>query len=188
MVEIAKALSLDSRIDGDVIILLDEPTSVLEQREIDLLFAIVDDLKNRASVMFISHRIDEVLNVSDRVYVLRDGKVVQEIAAAEARIHDLHQHMVGRQLDHDYYREPRQRSAGERVIIEVNNLRKQGAFEDVSFRLHEGEVLGIAGVVGSGREALARGLAGLAPLDGGEIRIGDKAVYLARRIRPLRRA
>ena len=178
MVEIAKALSLDSRIEGDVIILLDEPTSVLEQREIDLLFAIMDDLKKRASIVFISHRLDEVLKISDRVYVLRDGKVVQEIAAVDARVHDLHQHMVGRQLDHDYYREPRQRSPGERVVLEVESLRKDGAFEEVSFRLHEGEVLGIAGVVGSGREALARGLAGLAPLDGGEIRIDGKAVRL----------
>lgn len=178
MVEIAKALSLDSRIDGDVIILLDEPTSVLEQREIDILFGIMEDLKKRASIIFISHRLDEVLEVSDRVYVLRDGKVVWEIAAAAAGISDLHQHMVGRQLDHDYYREPRQRLPGERVAIEVKNLRKEGAFEDVSFRLHEGEVLGIAGVVGSGRESLARGLAGLARLDSGEITIDDKAIRL----------
>ena len=80
MVEIAKALSLDSRIKGDVTILLDEPTSVLEQKEIDLLFRIVGDLKQRASIVFISHRLEEVLEISDRVYVMRDGKVVEELA------------------------------------------------------------------------------------------------------------
>ncbi len=178
MVEIAKALSLDSRIDGDVIILLDEPTSVLEQREIEILFSIIDDLKKRASFIFISHRLDEVIQVSDRVYILRDGMVVREITAADAELHDLHQHMVGRQLDHDYYREPRQRPAGDRSVIEAKHLSKFGAFDDVSFRLHEGEVLGVAGVVGSGREVLARCLAGLDNVDAGEIRIDGRPMHL----------
>jgi len=176
MVEIAKALSLDSRIEGDVIILLDEPTSVLEQREIDILFSIIRDLKKRASILFISHRLDEVLE--DRVYVLRDGKLVQEIAAAEAKINDLHQSMVGRQLDHEYYREPRQRLAGDHVAIEVRNLSLEGAFEDVSFQLRKSEVLGIAGVVGSGREALVRCLSGLAEADLGEIAVDNQPVQL----------
>ncbi len=178
MVEIAKALSLDSRIEGDVIILLDEPTSVLEQSEIDLLFSIIRDLKKRASIVFISHRLDEVLEISDRVYVLRDGKLVQEIAAAEAKVHDLHQSMVGRQLDHEYYREPRQRLSGDHVAIEVRNLSLEGAFDDVSFQLREGEVLGIAGVVGSGREPLVRCLAGLAEADLGEIAVNNQPVQL----------
>ncbi|MGI9434780.1 MAG: sugar ABC transporter ATP-binding protein [Geminicoccaceae bacterium] len=180
MVEIAKALSLDSRIEGDVIILLDEPTSVLERREIDILFAIIADLKKRASIVFISHRLEEVLAVSDRVYVLRDGKVMQQIAAEDAKLHDLHQSMVGRQLDHDYYREPRQRLPAPKVAIEVSNLIQDGTFQDISFSLHEGEVLGIAGVVGSGREALARCLAGLAQADGGEIVIDGKPAHLGK--------
>jgi ribose transport system ATP-binding protein len=179
MVEIAKALSLDSRIDGEVIILLDEPTSVLEQREIDLLFAIIEELKQRASIIFISHRLDEVLNVSDRVYVMRDGRVVHEVASADAKIHDLHQHMVGRQLDHRYYREQRQVEAGEQVLIDARGLTRTGAFEDVSLTLHAGEILGVAGVVGSGREALARCLAGLDPADHGDIRIGGESVRIA---------
>ena len=179
MVEIAKALSLDSRIDGEVIILLDEPTSVLEQREIDILFEIVGNLKQRASIVFISHRLDEVLAVSDRVYVMRDGKVVHEVMAKDAALHDLHQHMVGRQLDHRYYREQRQRAPGERVLLDVRGLRKDGRFDDVSFKLHEGEILGIAGVVGSGREALARCLAGLDPADRGEIVVDDRPTRIA---------
>ncbi|MGI9421183.1 MAG: sugar ABC transporter ATP-binding protein [Geminicoccaceae bacterium] len=178
MVEIAKALSLDSRIDGEVIILLDEPTSVLEQREIDILFEIIRDLKQRASILFISHRLDEVLAVSDRVYVMRDGRVVHEVGAAEAELHELHRHMVGRQLDHRYYREQRQVGAGERVLLEAGDLTREGQFEGVSLSLHEGEILGIAGVVGSGREALARCLAGLEPADRGVIRIGGKQVRI----------
>ena len=179
MVEIAKALSLDSRIDGEVIILLDEPTSVLEQREIDILFEIIDDLKQRASILFISHRLDEVLAVSDRVYVMRDGKVVREVATDVAELHDLHQHMVGRQLDHRYYREQRQRSAGERVLLEAQRLGRDGQFDDVSFQLHEGEILGIAGVVGSGRETLARCLAGLEPADRGDIVVDNQPTRIS---------
>ena len=104
MVEIAKALSLDSRISGHVTILLDEPTSVLEKKEVDLLFSIVRDLRSRASFVFISHRLEEVLEISDRVYVLRDGRCVKELAAKDATVRDLHQLMVGRQLHHENYR------------------------------------------------------------------------------------
>ena len=172
MVEIAKALSLDSRIKGHVTILLDEPTSVLEQKEVDLLFRIVRDLKQRASIVFISHRLEEVLEISDRVYVMRDGKVVKELSAGQATVKELHQHMVGRQLHHEYYREARQAIPSEEAILECEGLRKDGAFENISFTLREGEVLGIAGVIGSGREDLARCLAGHAKPDGGTLRIG----------------
>ncbi|MEZ5824795.1 MAG: sugar ABC transporter ATP-binding protein [Geminicoccaceae bacterium] len=180
MVEIAKALSLDSRIEGDIVILLDEPTSVLEKREVDLLFEIVRDLRNRAAIVFISHRLDEVQAISDRIYVLRNGAAVHETKAGDASLTDLHSHMVGRSLHHEYYREQRQAEPGARRVLEVKRLARSGAFEDVSFDLHEGEVLGIAGVVGSGREALARCLAGLLPPEHGEIRIDDLPVRLDR--------
>ena len=160
MVEIAKALSLDSRIKGQVTILLDEPTSVLEQKEVDLLYQIIADLKSRASIVFISHRLEEVLHVSDRVYVMRDGKVVKELPAKQATIHELHTHMVGRQLHKEYYREARQVAPREQVVMSASNLSRNGSFSNVSFDLHAGEVLGIAGVIGSGREDLARCLAG----------------------------
>ncbi len=178
MVEIAKALSLDTRIEGDITILLDEPTSMLEQREVDLLFEIIADLKDRASIVFISHRLDEVLEVSDRVYVMRDGKVVHEMAAKDATIPDLHRHMVGRALHQEYYREARQAPPGGAVVLEVEGLAGRQGFRDVSFRLHEGEVLGIAGVVGSGREALARCLAGLEPPAAGTVRLEGRPVAL----------
>ncbi len=171
MVEIAKALSLDTRIDGHISILLDEPTSVLEQREVELLFSIIRDLKERASIVFISHRLDEVMAVCDRIYVMRDGKMVAEMPTSEATTEKLHQHMVGRQLHHEYYREQRQTAPTPEVLLEAEGLGKTGAFADVSFKLHAGEVLGVAGVIGSGREALARALAGQEAFDQGALRI-----------------
>ncbi len=105
MVELAKALTLEEQAEGHLIILLDEPTSVLEQADIDILFARVRALKARASFVFVSHRLDEVLALSDRVYVMKDGKVVAELPAAGADIHQLHQLMVGRGRQAEYYRE-----------------------------------------------------------------------------------
>jgi ribose transport system ATP-binding protein len=176
MVEIAKALSLDSRIKGDITILLDEPTSVLEKKEVDLLFEIMRDLKNRASIVFISHRLEEVLEISDRVHVMRDGKVVKEVPAGEATVKDLHQHMVGRQLHHEYYREARQAQPREKVVLECRDLGKDGAFRNISFALHEGEIIGIAGVIGSGREELARCLSGHLPSDQGTLKVNGDVV------------
>jgi ribose transport system ATP-binding protein len=175
MVEIAKALSLDSRIKGQVTILLDEPTSVLDQKEVDLLYQIVADLKSRASFVFISHRLEEVLHVSDRVYVMRDGKVVKELPAKNATVHELHTHMVGRQLHHEYYREARQSVPQDRVAMAAENLTREGSFSNVTFNLRAGEVLGIAGVVGSGREELARCLAGHTRPTSGNLAINGRA-------------
>ncbi len=176
MIEIAKALSLDTRIKGNVTILLDEPTSVLEKKEVELLFNIVADLKQRASIVFISHRLEEVLDISDRVYVMRDGKVVKELPAKNATVKDLHQLMVGRQLQHEYYREQRQSPPSDKIILECDGLAKTGMFSGVSFTLHEGEVLGIAGVIGSGREDVARCLAGHAKIDSGTMKVNGAVV------------
>ena len=178
MIEIAKALSLDGRIPGEIVILLDEPTSVLERREVDLLFDIIGELKSRASIVFISHRLEEVLEVSDRVYVLKDGQVVHQTKSSDATITELHHHMVGRQLDHEYYREQKQRDEVGTILLEVQNLSLEGEFEDVSFNLAEGQILGIAGVVGSGRESLARCLAGLKQPDGGSVKVNGESVRL----------
>jgi len=169
MVEIAKAVSLVDRLDRHVTILLDEPTSVLERREVDLLFEIIGDLKSRTSIVFISHRLDEVIEICDRICVMRDGAMVHQTDARGADIHELHRHMVGRQLHHEYYREQRQATPAETVVLIADDLSKSGAFEHVSFALRAGEVLGIAGVIGSGREALARCLAGYEQPDGGSI-------------------
>jgi ribose transport system ATP-binding protein len=179
MVELAKALTLEEQAEGHLVILLDEPTSVLERADIELLFARVRALKARASFVFVSHRLDEVLALSDRVYVMKDGAVVAELPAAGADVHELHRLMVGRGLQAEYYREPLQQPYREGIALEAEGLGRAGAYRDVSFRLHAGEILGIAGVIGSGREELTRTLAGFAPHDAGRLLVSGREVRLA---------
>jgi ribose transport system ATP-binding protein len=178
MVELAKALTLEEHAAGHLVILLDEPTSVLEHVEIDILFARVRALKSRASFIFVSHRLDEVLQLADRIYVMKDGAVVAELMAADANITMLHQLMVGRTLQAEYYREPMQKPFQEQVLLEVDGLSLGKAYKDVSFKLRAGEILGIAGVIGSGREELTRTLAGFAPHDSGRLRVANREVRL----------
>jgi ribose transport system ATP-binding protein len=178
MVELAKALTLEEHSAGHLVILLDEPTSVLERAEIDILFSRVRALKSRASFVFVSHRLDEVLQLSDRVYVMKDGRVVGERAAADADVATLHRLMVGRALQADYYLEPLQRAYQDQVVLEADRLSSGKAYRDVSFKLHAGEILGIAGVIGSGREELMRTLAGFAPHTAGRLTIAGRETSL----------
>ncbi|MFM0007839.1 sugar ABC transporter ATP-binding protein [Paraburkholderia dipogonis] len=173
MVELAKALSLASRTDGMPVILLDEPTSVLEAAEIEILFRLVRELKARASFVFVSHRLDELLSLSDRVYVMKDGKVVAGMASADASVGQLHELMVGRTMDGQYYRENLQKPCRGEVALSVRNASLGHTLKGVSFDVHCGEVFGVAGVVGSGREELCRVIAGLESLDAGEVRVGE---------------
>ncbi|SDR51767.1 monosaccharide ABC transporter ATP-binding protein, CUT2 family [Paraburkholderia fungorum] len=173
MVELARALSLASRTGGTPIILLDEPTSVLEAAEIEILFRLVRELKSRASFVFVSHRLDELLSLSDRVYVMKDGKVVAQMASADASVKQLHELMVGRSMNGEYYRENLQNPCRDEVALSVRHASLGHALNDVSFDVRQGEVFGVAGVVGSGREELCRVIAGLEKLDSGEVRIGD---------------
>ena len=178
MVELAKALTLDEHAAGHLVILLDEPTSVLEQAEIDILFSRVRALKSRASFIFVSHRLDEVLQISDRVYVMKDGQVVGELPAADADVATLHRLMVGRTLQADYYLEPLQGPFQNQVVLEADKLCSGKAYRDVSFELHAGEILGIAGVIGSGREELMRTLAGFTPHTAGRLEVAGREVSL----------
>ncbi len=178
MVELAKALTLEEAAGDHLVILLDEPTSVLERAEIDILFARVRALKARASFIFVSHRLDEVIELSDRIYVMKDGAVVADLLAADANAAKLHHHMVGRSLQAEYYREPQQKPFRADVVLEAANLCFGHAYADVSFKLHAGEILGIAGVIGSGREELARTLAGFAPQSSGQLCVAGREVRL----------
>ncbi len=180
MVELAKALTLEERTDRQLIILLDEPTSVLEQAEIDILFQRVRSLKQRASFVFVSHRLDEVLTISDRVYVMKDGQVVANLPNKDLEVHQLHQMMVGRGLQAEYYRESEQCPYGDEVVLEAKNIAFKGAYRDVSFKLHKGEILGIAGVIGSGREELCRTLFGFLTPTSGQLWVGDRLVRFKR--------
>ena len=184
MVELAKALSLAERNAGPLVIMLDEPTSVLETKEIEILFRLVDELRRRASFVFISHRLDEVLAISDRIYVMRDGTIVGEMRAADASIPEMHRLMVGRELHREYYREHLQGVPDPRVVLEARAIERRGEFRDISFSLHAGEVLGIAGVIGSGRETLVRCLAGFEGIGGGTVLVDGRPV----RIESLRKA
>ena len=172
MVELARALSLASRTGGTPVILLDEPTSVLEAAEIEILFRLVGELKSRASFVFVSHRLDELLLLSDRVYVMKDGKVVAEMPAASASVAQLHELMVGRSMHGEYYRENLQKPCRREVALSVSHASLGHALNDVSFEVCNGEVFGVAGVVGSGREELCRVIAGLEKLDSGEVIVG----------------
>jgi ribose transport system ATP-binding protein len=178
MVELAKALALEDRVSRDLVILLDEPTSVLEQAEIDILFARVRALKSRASFVFVSHRLDEVLALSDRIYVMKDGAVVGEMPVAEASVPALHQMMVGRGLHSEYYRETDQIAPQDTVVLEASGLAAGPHYRDVDLKLRKGEVLGIAGVIGSGREELIRTFFGFQPHTAGTLKIDGEAVHL----------
>jgi len=159
------------------VILLDEPTSVLERHEVALLFARVRALKQRASFIFVSHRLDEVLALSDRIYVMKDGAVVAEMPTAEASLPKLHRLMVGREQHTEFYRESDQEAHGDAVVLQARGLTAEGHYRDVDFDLHRGEVLGIAGVIGSGREELVRTLFGFLPHTAGTLTVGGTAVH-----------
>jgi ribose transport system ATP-binding protein len=178
MVELAKALTLEDSTDRPLTILLDEPTSVLARADIDILFARVRSLKARASFVFVSHRLDEVLEVSDRVYVMKDGQVVGEYGAEKVTAPQLHQIMVGRGLHSGYYKEAQQASPRAPVLLQAKALGVSGAFRNVDLAIREGEVVGIAGVVGSGREELTRALGGFLPQTSGSLKINGDIVRL----------
>jgi ribose transport system ATP-binding protein len=177
MVEVAKALSVEDHVHTEPVIVFDEPTSVLDGDDTEVLFAQIERLRTRASVVFVSHRLDEVLRVSDRVYVLKDGRCVAERDPADVDVQELYRLMVGRESTGSYYREDAQGDVdGAEEVLGVTGLTRAGGFTDVSLSVRRGEVLGIAGVVGSGREDLARALFGAEPVDAGEMRLGGTPV------------
>jgi ribose transport system ATP-binding protein len=179
MVEVAKVLAIEERTSHAPIILLDEPTSVLERDEIETLFVQIERLRRIASVVFVSHRLDEVLRVSDRVYVMRNGTCVAERDPKTCDVSELYKLMVGRELGEGYYHPGDQKPfTEERVRLRVRDLARAGRYAAVSFDVRAGEVLGIAGVQGSGREDLCRTLFGAEGHTGGSIAIDGSVVHL----------
>lgn len=170
MVEIAKALSRKARV-----LIMDEPSAALTHREVEALYAQVDRLcAEGVALMFCSHRLDEVSRLADRITVLRDGTVVQRALRGEMSEDGMATAMVGRELSDIF--PPKDTTSGE-ALLEVRNLNVQNVVKDVSLTLHKAEVLGIAGLVGSGRTELAEGIVGLRPASG-EIRIHGKPVNI----------
>ncbi|MFS0654138.1 sugar ABC transporter ATP-binding protein [Bacillus sp. 179-C3.3 HS] len=170
MIEIAKALMTDAKV-----IIMDEPTAALTDREIEKLFQVIDSLKKEGvSIVYISHRMEEIFAICDRITIMRDGKTVDTKAIPETNFNEVVKKMVGRELT-DRYPE-RTPSTGD-IALEVKQATRKGHFEDISFSVKSGEIVGVAGLMGAGRTEIMRSLFGLDPLDQGEIWVlGKKAV------------
>jgi len=153
MVEIAGAVRRNVKL-----LVFDEPTASLASDDVEKLFQVIKDLKTRGlAIAYISHRLAELPRIADRVTVLRDGKVAGLRDVSECRISDLTRLMLGRELGEVF---PEKTNQPGRTVLKVNGLSRSGVFEDISFELREGEILGIAGLVGSGRTELARAIFG----------------------------
>jgi ribose transport system ATP-binding protein len=174
MVEIAKVLDIVTGATKDrSLILLDEPTTVLSQNEIESLFSEVRKMAERGNaVVYISHRLSEVLEFTNRIYVFKDGKQTAMLDTSDANESILYEKMVGRENSGEYYLLNRQTVPSDEVVMEVNALSQYGVFMDVSFELKKGEALGLCGVEGSGKEAVCAVLCGDESPSGGTIKIG----------------
>lgn len=171
LVEIARALSCQARI-----LVLDEPTSSLSERETEVLFAALSRLRVQGvGIIYISHRLEEVIRLADRITVLRDGESIGTQLTGQLNQQALVRWMVGREIT-DHFHRPTAAPAG--VVLEVSGLRSP-KIHGVSFQVRAGEVLGFAGLVGSGRSELARAIFGIDPLEGGEVAVSGRAVRIA---------
>lgn len=173
MVEIAKAISHHSKL-----LILDEPTAALTQTEIEDLFRIMNDLKQKGvGMIYISHRMDEIKRISDRVTVMRDGEYVGTANTAEITKDEIIQMMIGRVV----YEDPKQQSnvpEGAEVVLEVNHLTNGNQIKDVSFKLRKGEILGFSGLMGAGRTEVARAIFGADSFESGEIFVKGRRVNI----------
>lgn len=179
MIEICKVISNATTGDpaNKSMILLDEPTSVLSADEIQKLFGEMRKLAAAGhAVIFVSHRLDEIIEISDRVYVFKDGRGVGMLHHDELSEDVLYERMVGKTSSDEYYKEHRQARPKDDVVLEVRDLGLYGCFQNVSFQLHKAEVLGICGVVGAGKEELCDVIAGIEGQTSGEILVDGKPV------------
>ncbi|MGB5823316.1 MAG: sugar ABC transporter ATP-binding protein [Proteocatella sp.] len=174
MVEIAKAISSDARA-----IVFDEPTAALTESEIAELFKIIDELRaQNLGIIYISHRMDEIDRITDRITVMRDGEYVGTLVTKESTKDELIQMMVGRVI----YENPKQKSnvpEDAEVVLSIKNLKVGKMVKDVSFDLKKGEILGFSGLMGAGRTELARGIFGADKIDSGEIYIKGQKVTIS---------
>jgi inositol transport system ATP-binding protein len=173
MVEILKAVSYESKI-----IIMDEPTSAITDREVEKLFGIIKYLKKQnKAIIYISHKMDEIFQISDEITVFRDGSHIATKAAAELTKDSLITMMVGRKLTEMFPKEGDFSSA--ESVLSVRNVSAKGKFRNVSFELKKGEILGISGLMGSGRTEMMEALFGLTPLEQGEIHINGAKVNIS---------
>ena len=178
MIEIAKVVNV-TKTDNDhkCLILLDEPTSVLNEDEVQQLFKEIRKLTKKGhSVIFVSHRLEEVLSISDRIYVYKDGENAGNMHTTEADEAKLYEAMVGRETTTEYYKLEKQSKPKQEVVMELKNLGFWGCFKHCTIKLHKGEILGISGVVGSGKEELCSVICGDEKYTSGEMYIKGKKV------------
>jgi len=170
MVEIAKALSMDPQV-----LILDEPTSALADDQVAKLFAVLKSLTAKGmSIVYISHKLNEVFELGDRITVLRDGMTIGTAVVSELKgVDELVQMMVGQKLDTLFRRRP---SSPGKPVLEVKGLSVQGVLENIDLTLHAGEIVGLAGIVGAGRTELARAIFGIDKIDGGQIFVDGQPV------------
>lgn len=168
LIEIAKTLLNDVKV-----LIMDEPTAALTDSEIQMLFQIINRLKAEGvSVVYISHRMEEIFQICDRITVMRDGKSIDTHNISETNDRQIVKEMVGRDIDNFY---PNEDNRTNDVLLEVKNLNNKN-IKDISFKLHSGEILGFSGLMGAGRTEIMRAIFGLDPLDSGEIFIEGELV------------
>jgi ribose transport system ATP-binding protein len=174
LTEIAKAMAQDARV-----LIMDEPTASLAKHEADQLFELVGRLKARGiSVVYISHRMEEVYRIADRITILRDGKNLLTMRLTDVTPEQIVEGIVGQQIEGMAYQE-RETSAEPEVLLEADALTAGSRVQNVSFTLHRGEIIGLAGLMGSGRTELARCLFGIDKLESGEIRIHGQRIDIS---------
>lgn len=172
MVEIAKALSFHSKV-----LIMDEPTAALTDSEIETLFKIINQLrKNGVGIIYISHRMEELKRISDRITVMRDGSYVDTVITKDVSIDKIISMMVGREIDQNS--KPIVEKVSSTKVLEVKNINRGSILKDISFHLNKGEILGFAGLMGAGRTEVARALFGADRIDSGEIYIQGEKVRI----------
>ena len=172
MVEIAKALSYQFRV-----LIMDEPTAALNDAEIADLFAIIRDLKAQGvAIVYISHKMDELKRIADRVTIMRDGEYVDTVPASETPISTIITKMVGREVKDEPLQVPD--TSANPIALAVQGLKRGREIKDVSFTLRQGEILGFAGLMGAGRTEVARAIFGADPLEAGQILVHGKPVSI----------
>jgi ribose transport system ATP-binding protein len=175
LVEIAKALTLDCRV-----LILDEPTAALTEREAQILFEIMHALAGQGiSIIYISHRMVEIFDNCDRVTVLRDGQYITTRNVSETTPGEVVSAMVGRVIDSLYPPKLAQDERSGEIILDVRNLTERKRFRDVSFQLRKGEILGLAGLIGAGRTEIVKGICRLEGAVTGEVSLHGRALHLA---------
>lgn len=168
MVEIIRAVSQDSRL-----VIMDEPTSSLSDHEVESLFNVMNKLRNEGvAIIYISHRLKEIIRMGDTLTVLRDGVVVDTVPVKDVTEDQMVTMMVGREIGSYYYKPTRKKDG--KVVLEAKEMTRKGSFENVSFKLYEGEILGVSGLIGAGRTEVMRAIFGADKYDSGECIIYEK--------------